>query len=104
MYRYSKLSVLLISIAAGGVAYAAQSRHAADPTALARANIPLTQAATIAERQVDGRAQSARFEHGRAGWLYDVEVAHAQQVFDVLVDANKGTVLTTRAHQGAREG
>ena len=96
MNSYSKFSFLAIAIAAAGsIAYAAQSGTANDATAIAKAKIPLAQAVTIAEQHANGKAARAEYENSKQGWVYDVEVVSGLKVFDVKVDADKGTVISS---------
>jgi uncharacterized membrane protein YkoI len=96
MYRHTKLSVLAIAIVATGtVAYAAKSSVENDAMAINKAKIPLTQAVTAAERHANGKASRAEFEHSRQGWVYDVEIVSGPKVYDVKVDADKGTVISS---------
>ena len=95
MYRYSTLSLLALAFAAlGTVAYAA-NRMENDAMAITKANIPLTQAVTSAEQYANGKAARAEYEHSQQGWVYDVEVVSGSKVFDVKIDADKGTVISS---------
>ncbi len=96
MYRYTKLSLLAIAITAtGAVAYAAKGGMENDALAIRKAKIPLTQAVTVAEQHVSGKASRAEYENSKQGWVYDVEVVNGAKVFDVRVDATKGTVISS---------
>jgi uncharacterized membrane protein YkoI len=96
MYRYSKLSLLAVAIAAAGAAaYAANGGMENDALAISKAKIPLTQAVTVAERHTNGKASRAEYENSKQGWVYDVEVVSGAKVFDVRVDADKGTVISS---------
>ena len=96
MYRYSKLSLLAVAIAtAGTVAYAANGGMENDALAIANAKISLVQAVTAAEQHANGKATHAEYEHSRQGWVYEVEVVSGAKVFDVKVDADKGTVISS---------
>ena len=96
MHRYSKFSLLAVTIAAAGtVAYAANGGMENDAMAIAKANIPLAQAVTTAEQQTNGKAARAEFENSKQGWVYDVEVVSGAKVFDVKVDADNGTVISS---------
>ena len=67
-----------------------------DAQSIERAKIPLAQAVTTAEQHAQGKAAHAEFEHTRKyGWIYAVEVVSASKVFDVKVDAEKGTVVSS---------
>jgi uncharacterized membrane protein YkoI len=96
MYRYTKLSLLTIAIAASGtVAYAAKVGMENDALAIIKAKIPLAQAVTVAEQHANGKASRAEYENSKQGWVYEVEVVSGAKVFDVRVDANKGTVISS---------
>ena len=96
MHRYSKLSLLAVTIAAAGsMAYAATGALQNDAVAIATAKTSLTQAVTTAEQHAGGKATHAEYEHARQGWVYDVEVVNGTKVFDVRVDADKGTVISS---------
>ena len=96
MNRYSKLSLLAVAIAAAGtVAYAAQGGIENDAMAITKAKIPLAQAVTTAEQHANGKAARAEDENSKQGWVYDVEVVSGSKVFDVKIDADKGTVISS---------
>ena len=92
-YRYTKLSLLAIA-AFSSVAVAAKSLEN-DATSIGLAKISLQQAIALAEQHVAGKATRAEFEYSKLGWVYDVEVVGASKVFDVRIDASKGTVLSS---------
>ncbi|MCI2810948.1 PepSY domain-containing protein [Eoetvoesiella caeni] len=98
MSRYTK-SVLAAAIlaSASAVGYAATSATSLENDALAisKAKISLTQAITAAEQHVNGKAVHAEYEDTKSGWAYDVEVASGTKVYDVKVDADKGTVISS---------
>ena len=94
MYRYTRLSLLAVATT-GAVAYAANGGMGNDAMAIAKAKIPLTQAVTVAEQHANGKASRAEYENSKQGWVYDVEVVSGAKVFDVRVDANKGTVISS---------
>lgn len=96
MHRNIKLSLLGLAIAASGAAaYAAKSDQENDAMAIAKARIPLAQAVTIAEQHAKGKAARAEFENSKQGWVFDVEVVSGAKVYDVRVDADKGSVLSS---------
>jgi uncharacterized membrane protein YkoI len=96
MSRYTKHFLLAIAIAATGVAaYAAKGGMENDALAVTRARIPLTQAVTVAEWHANGKASRAGYENSKQGWVYDVEVVSGAKVFDVRVDVDKGTVISS---------
>jgi uncharacterized membrane protein YkoI len=96
MYRYTKLSLLAIIIAAiSAFAYAAKGGMENDAMAINEAKIPLTRAIAVAEQHVNGKASRAQYEDSKQGWIYDVEVVSGVNVFDVKVNANKGTIISS---------
>lgn len=104
MNRYSKFSVLALAIAvASTVAYAANSGMENDASAITKAKIPLTQAIAVAEQQASGKAARAEYENSRNGWVYDVEVVSGAKVFDVKVDADKGTIISSAEDKTDRD-
>ncbi len=103
MHRYSKLSLLVVALATvGTAAYAAQSMEN-DAMAIAKAKIPLAQAVTTAEQHANGKAARAEYEKSKQGWVYDVEVVSGAKVFDVKVDADKGTVISSAEDKADRD-
>jgi uncharacterized membrane protein YkoI len=107
MYRYTKLSALALAVAiaaTGAVAYAANSGNETenDATTILKANIPLTQAITVAEQHANGKASRAEYENSKQGRVYDVEVVSGAKVFDVRVDADKGTVISSTEDKADR--
>ena len=114
MQHTTKLAILAALLATGGAtAYAAKASSENDAQAIGHAAISLTQAINAAEQQHSGaKASRAEFEHSeKSGWVYDVEVVNGAQVFDVMVDAQQGTVVSSvedtadpeRGHEGNRE-
>ena len=104
MNRYSKISLLAAAIAAAGtVAYAAQGGVENDAMAITKAKIPLAQAVTAAEQHANGTAARAEYENSKQGWVYDVEVVNGAKVFDVRVDADKGTVISSAEDTADRD-
>lgn len=96
MNGIAKYSLLAIALAAGGAtAHTAVAAMENDAAAIAAARISLIEAVTVAERHVNGKATRAEYEKSRQGWVYDVEVADGSTVFDVRVDADKGTVISS---------
>jgi uncharacterized membrane protein YkoI len=96
MYRYTKISLLAMVIAMSGVtAYAARSTAENDAVGVTQAKIELIQAITIAEQHAQGKASHAEYERSKQGAVYEVEVVSGAKVFDVKVDADKGTVISS---------
>ena len=104
MFRYTKIALLTTALAAASVmAYAASSMDN-DAMAIANAKIPMTQAIAAAEQHANGRAARAEYEQTKSGWAYDVEVVSAGKVFDVKVNADNGTVISSAADKADRDG
>ncbi len=96
MQRNIKFSLLALTLAAAGsMAYAATGAMENDALAIATARISLVQAVTTAEQHAGGKATHAEYENSKQGWVYDVEVVNGVKVFDVRVDADKGTVISS---------
>lgn len=96
MNRYRKFSLLALAIAVVSTGtYAANNGMENDASAIAHAKIPLTQAVTVAEQHASGKAARAEYENSKTGWVYDVEVVNGAKVFDVKVDADKGTIISS---------
>ncbi|HOV18894.1 PepSY domain-containing protein [Ottowia sp.] len=86
-------------VAAVALACAATAAFAAaenDALAAANAKVSLTQAISVAEQHAAGKATKAEFERSKQGPVYEVEVVSGAKVFDVKVDADKGTVIASR--------
>ena len=86
-------ATLLISTAAFAET-ATVSANDAGP--IASAKVSMDAAVSAAEKHVQGKAVRAEYEQQKGGgWVYDVEVMTGTRVFDVKVDAEKGTVLAS---------
>ena len=95
MFRYTKIAILataLTSVCA--VAYAAKTMEN-DAMDITKAKVTMVQAITAAEQHANGKAARAEYEQTKGGWAYDVEVVSGSKVFDVKVDAEKGTVISS---------
>lgn len=102
---WALLGLAITAVTAGAVAYAAGSSEPNDALAISTAKVSLAQAVAAAEQHVGGRASRAEFEHSKAqGWHYEVEVAGAAQVYDVVVDADRGTVISAVEDRADRGG
>lgn len=95
--------VVVIALGAGAAAFAAQNGEN-DAMAIRNAKFTLLDAVGIAQRHASGQASRAEFEHSKQGWVYDVEVLSGSKVFDVRVDAVKGTVLSSAEDKADRGG
>ena len=95
MFRYTKIAIVAtVLVSTAAMAYAAKTMEN-DATNIAQAKIPMTQAITVAEQHANGKAARAEYEQTKGGWAYDVEVISGAKVFDVRVDADKGTVISS---------
>ena len=72
--------------------YSAQAGN--DALNVTSAKITLPQAISAAERKVGGTAAKAEYKHKKG--QYKAEVVKGTEVFDVIVDANDGTVLSIK--------
>ena len=87
---FAMLAAALV-VTGGATAFAARTVEN-DALSINQATVTLTQAIAAAEQQAGGRASKAEYEHSKThGWVYDVEVVSGAKVFDVKVDAQKGT-------------
>ena len=102
-YRTLSLLAAAMALAAGTAVYAKDSKEN-DAMAVMNAAIPLAQAVTTAEQHAQGKASRAEYEDSKQGWVYDVEVVSGSKVFDVKVDANKGTVLSSAEDDADEDG
>ena len=103
MFRYHRYSILTGTLVTlGSVAYAAGGT-ANDGLAVTQARVGLTQAVATAEQHANGRASRAEYELSKAGGVYDVEVVSGARVFDVKVDADKGTVIASTEDRTDRD-
>jgi len=94
MHHYRKLTLLALA-AACTVAYAGQSSKENDIMAITQAKIPLAQAVSTAEQYAKGKAARAKYENSKHGWLYEVKVVSGAKIFEVKVDADQGTVISS---------
>jgi len=96
MHRYTKVSLLVCAAATtAAAAVAAAAGRDNDAVAIANAKVSIVQAIVAAEQHANGKAARAEFENSKQGWVYDVEVVSGAKVFDVRVDAGKGTVISS---------
>ena len=97
MKRTIKVALTLATLSTVGVLAAHASKSVEnDALAIKKTGITLTQAIQAAEQHVHGKAVKAEFEHGKNGWVFDVEVVAESKTYDVAVDPAKGTVLTAQ--------
>ncbi len=104
MYRYTRMGLLATVVMASGVtALAAKASNDNDALHIPQAPVTLAQAVAAAEQHVHGRAVRAEFERARKGWVYDVEVIQGSKVFDVKVDADKASVISSDEDRADRD-
>jgi uncharacterized membrane protein YkoI len=108
MFRHTKIaaiSVVLASVAVMGFAAtnAMENDAVSTAAAMSKAKISLTQAITAAEQHASGKASRAEYEQIKTGWAYDVEVVAGTKVFDVRVDADKGTIISSIEDKNDRD-
>lgn len=97
MNRTRQLSILAATLAgAAGITWAATAVVAHEELAINNSKVSLVQAVTAAEQHVKGKASGAEYERAGTGWLFEVEVVKGDKVFDVTVDADKGTVISVQ--------
>jgi uncharacterized membrane protein YkoI len=92
--KLSVLALLAIALATTGTLAHAHPKEL-DAAALANSKISLVQAVTTAEQHVNGHASKAEFERSWRGAIYEVDVVSGDKVFEVKVDADQGTVLSS---------
>ncbi|EHI4416265.1 PepSY domain-containing protein [Salmonella enterica] len=68
-----------------------------DAIAINNAKISLKHSIDIAENHVKGIASKAELEQSKQGPVYEVEVVQGNHVTDVKIDADKGTVISSKA-------
>ena len=97
MNRYSKLSLVVATLAAvaAGASYAANGGLESKVTAITKAKIPLIQAVAIAELHLKGKALEAEYKNAITGAFYEVDVVSGGKVFEVKIDADKGSMISS---------
>jgi uncharacterized membrane protein YkoI len=107
MLKSTKLVLVAAALTTiGAVSYAANSKDN-DAMAIEQAKVSLSQAIATAEQHAGGKAARAEFEKGKAGKsVFEVEVVNGANTFDVNVDANTGTVISSAQDKmdGDRDG
>lgn len=93
---YLTAALLSLSITIIGSVYAANiMKNENDALAIRTTKISLSQAVSIAEQQVAGKAVRAELEENNDHLVFDVEVVQGQKVMDVEVDPTSGKILST---------
>ena len=86
-------AAVLVSASALARTAAVSANHA---VAVPYAAISLDAAVAAAEKYAHGNAIGADYEKQKDGqWVYEIEVRSGAKVFDVKVDAEKGTVIAS---------
>ena len=92
MNKSTRFAILAAAITTlGGAAFAAKPGEN-DAMVINQAKVPIAQAISAAEKAHGGKATKAELEQGL---IYEVEVVAGAKVFDVKVDADKGSVLSS---------
>jgi uncharacterized membrane protein YkoI len=103
MKRKMTLALLAAALTTAGAAAYAANVGDNDALVIDNAKVPLSQAVTVAEQHVNGKATRAEYERGKTSWVYEVEVVKGVTVYDVTVDPEKGTVLASNADRADHE-
>jgi uncharacterized membrane protein YkoI len=106
-YLYALLSAGLL--AAGAIAYAEnhdrrRDEPETDAVPVTKSPVSLVQAVQAAEQRAAGKAREAEYKHGGKGWVFEVEVLSSTGVYDVVVDASNGTVLSSELDKPDHDG
>jgi uncharacterized membrane protein YkoI len=104
MLRYTKIGLIAVTLAATAIGAYAAINVENESAALAQAKVSIVQAIATAEVHANGKATRAELEQSKAGLTFDVEVVSGTKVFDVKVDADKGTVISSAEDKAGREG
>ena len=94
MSRYPKI-ILVSSLFVSVSAFAVQALNNDALAAASAAKISLPQAISIAEQHIAGKATRANLEQHKGLLSYDVEVLNDTKIFDVRIDAVKGTIISS---------
>jgi uncharacterized membrane protein YkoI len=94
---HAKIVICTVVLLSSATAFAQNPKSQGnDAGPVASAKISLDAAVAVAEKHVQGKAVRAEYEKQKEGsWVYDVEVSTGSKMFDVKVDADKGTVLAS---------
>lgn len=92
--RLSAAAFVLLSALAVSSLTPCSAQAGNDALSVTSAKITLPQAISAAEQKVGGTAAKAGYKHKKG--QYKVEVVKDTEVFDVIVDANDGTVLSVK--------
>ena len=90
------LTIAVVMLFAGLMPASASAKQGNDARGVVQSPVSIMEAITAAEQHVQGIAARAEYEQGDNGPVYDVEVVAGDRVYDIEVDADKGTVLSSR--------
>lgn len=103
MLSCTKIGLVAVTLAATGIGAYAAINTENETTAFAQAKVSIVQAIATAEQHAIGKATRAELEQSKTGLTFDVEVVSGTKVFDVKVDADKGTVISSAEDKADRE-
>ena len=103
MLSYTKIGLVAVTLAATGVGAYATIDMESESSALVQAKFSIAQAIATAEQHTNGKAIRAELEQSNAGPTFDVEVVSGSKLFEVKVDADKGTVTSSAEAKADRE-
>ncbi len=90
------LTMAAVALSSASAIAQSGSNRPNDATRAPAAGVPIAAAIATAEQHVTGKAVRAEYEAQKNGlWVYDIEVVAGPKVFDVKIDANKGTVIAS---------
>jgi uncharacterized membrane protein YkoI len=103
---HAKIVICTIAFLSSATAFAESPKSQGnDAGPVASARISLDAAIAVAEKHVQGKAVRAEYEKQKEGaWVYDVEVSTGSKVFDIKVDADKGTVIASTEDRADDDG
>ena len=104
MLKVTKIAIIGTVLATAAVVTYAAKRMENDAAGINQAKISMTQAIATAEQYVSGKATRAEFEKAKGGaWVFEVEIVSGTKIYDVKVDADKGTVISSAEDQADRD-
>lgn len=95
MFQYTKVFLVAFSMFSIGIAHAAEVAKT-DVPIIIQTKIPIAQAIVAAEHHVNGKAIRAEFIKNKNNqWIFDIEVVCDANIFDVKVDADNATIISS---------
>ncbi len=103
--RQKQLSIIAITMSVVSLVSAASfsNENKNDARDVEAVKVSLIQAVQKAQSRVSGKTVRASLEKQRARLQWEVEIVSNHGVYDVLVDANSGSVLSTQVDKQDRE-